>query len=265
MKTLLIGDTHLMCRLILPSLDKIIEEQNVKRLILMGDYTDQWGAIGCPDMYKNDLRFLYWWKSEMTARGVLVVLLTGNHGIPYLIGEPMYYSVMSPYAFDWIKEMLYDLGLQIAYRLEDYLVSHAGFTKDYEPLTWHFEVLTVDHKDRLAWLHNHAGLSRGGRYVTGSPVWADLNGDMLEFYHQDYPKQIVGHTPITSIDLTDNIIGVDTFSLSRSHVPLGNGEMFLYEDGRLSVIEHPIWNDDVVGKYFDENLQIISKTESKRL
>ena len=244
-----------MCRLILPNLNKLIEEQGVKRVILMGDYTDQWGAIGYPDMYKDDLRFLYRWKSEMKAHKVEVVLLIGNHDIPYLIGEPMYYSVMSPYAFDWVKEMLYDLDLQVVYRLGDYLVSHSGFTEDYEPFAWHFEILTANHKDRLAWLHDHVGLSRGGRYVTGSPVWADLNRDLLEFYHNDYPKQIVGHTPITSISLTSNIIGIDTFSLSRSHVPLGNGEMLLYEDGKVSVMKHPIWKDAVVEKYFNENLK----------
>jgi len=44
MKTLLIGDTHLMARIILPKASDIIQELDVKRVVLMGDYTDQWGC-----------------------------------------------------------------------------------------------------------------------------------------------------------------------------------------------------------------------------
>jgi len=254
LKTLLIGDTHLMCRLILPMVKRVIQVKAVERVILMGDYTDQWGAIGYPEMYKDDLRFLYRWKSEMIANEVEVILLAGNHDIPYLIDKQVYYSVVDVFAFEWIKEMLYDLELQVAYRLGDYLVSHAGYTKDYEPMKWHFETLTSDHVEKLISLHEHVGMSRGGRFITGSPVWADLNWDLKEFYHHDFPKQIVGHTPVETIDLMSYRLGIDTFSLTKNYQPFGDGGMLLYKNGNLSVVENYEWRSDVVCKYFDDNL-----------
>jgi len=257
MKTLLIGDTHLMCRLILPEVSKVVKDRGIDRVILMGDYTDQWGATCYPEFYKDDLRFLYRWKEQMVASGVEVVLLAGNHDVPYLIDEQVSYSVTNPFAFEWVKEMLYDLELQIAYQLGDFLVSHAGYTEDYEPKKWHFETLKSDQLEKLTWLHDHVGLSRGGRFITGSPIWADYKLDLKEFYHRDFPKQIVGHTPFEKIDLTTDRIGIDTFSISRNaeHTPLGNGDMLVYEDGRLDIVHNTAWKADIVKAYFDEKLK----------
>ena len=241
MKTLLVGDTHLMARIILLKVREVIKELNVKRIILMGDYTDQWGCVDFDGCYKDDLRFLYRWKQEMVSQGVEVVMLAGNHDVPYLIDKQVSYSVANLFTFEWVKQLLYDLELQIAYRLDDVLVSHAGYTEDYEPMKWHFETIISKFKDKLDELHNHIGLSRGGRYITGSPIWADFRRDMTDYYHKDYPKQIVGHSWVESITLDQDIIGIDTFSLDTNYKPLGNGDMLLYENGNLIVIEFPEW------------------------
>ncbi|MCL2559408.1 MAG: metallophosphoesterase [Turicibacter sp.] len=255
MKTLIIGDTHLMCRLILPRVSEFILELDIKRVILTGDYTDQWGGTNRDDWYQDDLRFLYRWKQEMISQRIEVILLTGNHDIPYLTNQPAYYSAENPATFQWIREMLFDLELQIAYQLGDFLISHAGYTEDYRLEEWHLETLTPEHEGGLIWLNRHVGLSRSGTYVTGSPVWADLNYDLLPFYNKDYPLQIVGHTPIANIDINQTIIGIDSFSLTRSHFPVGSGEMLLYEDGKLSVIENISWNSDAnqkaINRYFE--------------
>jgi len=241
MKTLLIGDTHLMARIILPKVETVIEKLDIKRVILLGDYTDQWGCVGFDDCYRDDLRFLYRWKQEMVSLGVEIVMLTGNHDVPYLIDEQASYSVANAFTFEWVKQMLYDLELQIAYRLDNYLVSHAGYTEDYEPMKWHFETITIDSQKKLQSLHNHVGLSRRGRYITGSPIWADLKWDMTEYYHKDFPKQIVGHSRVDSISLEKDIVGIDTFSLDTNYQPLGNGDMLLCKNGILTVIKFSEW------------------------
>ena len=40
MKTLLVGDLHLKSQLILPIVDNVIKDNNVKRVIFLGDYVD---------------------------------------------------------------------------------------------------------------------------------------------------------------------------------------------------------------------------------
>lgn len=44
----------------------------------------------------------------------------------------------------------------------------------------------------------------------GSPLWAHFR-ELELLPNQDFPKQIVGHTPKESIDISKNIIGIDTF------------------------------------------------------
>jgi len=199
------------------------------------------GGVDRDDWYKDDLRFLYSWKQEMASLGIEVVLLAGNHDIPYLINQSVYYSVKNPQTFQWVREILFDLELQIAYQLDDHLLSHAGYTEDYQPEEWHFRKILLDDEKYLIWLHDHVGLSRGGRHITGSPVWADLNRDLYERFNNSYPKQIVGHTSVENIDTKRTIIGVDTFSLTRNHQPLGNGDMLLFEDGELTVVKNSDW------------------------
>ena len=258
MKTLLIGDTHLMSRLILPKASEIILQSEVRRVIIVGDYTDQWGGTKHENWYKDDLRFLYKWKQKMISQGIEVILLAGNHDVPYLIDHQVYYSVENLNAFNWVKEMLFDLELQIAYQLDDYLVSHAGYTTSYQLEEWHLRTLTPENRNGLIWLHNHIGLSRGGTYITGSPIWADLNHDLNEFYHEDYQKQIVGHTPVKTIQTNQQIIAIDSFSLNRNHQPLGNGDMLLYECGNLTVVNNPNWesedNQEAIRQCFQEGL-----------
>ena len=230
-----------MARIILPKVDEIVQELDIKRVILVGDYTDQWGCTVLDNVYKDDLRFLYRWKQEMVSQGVEIVMLAGNHDVPYLIDKQVSYSVANLFTFEWIKQLLYDLELQIAYQLDNYLVSHAGYTEDYEPLEWHFKTIVPEYKEKLDELHNHIGLSRGGRYITGSPIWADLKWDMTEYYHKGFPKQIVGHSRIDSISLEKDIVGIDTFSLGTNYQPLGNGDILIYEDGNLTVADFPEW------------------------
>ena len=256
MKTLLIGDTHLMSRLILQKANEVILELAIKRVILMGDYTDQWAGTQFENWYKDDLRFLYRWKQDMLSQGIEVILLVGNHDVPYLVDKPVYYSVKNQKAFEWVREMLFNLELRIAYKLGNYLISHAGYTISYEPEKWHFKTLALENKEELISLHDHVGLSRGGRYMTGSPIWADLNRDLYEFYNRSHPKQIVGHTPVEGISLGQEIIGVDTFSLRTNYQPLGNGEMLLYEDEKLTIIENLDWkskeNQAQINEFFSK-------------
>ena len=243
MKTLVIGDIHLMCKIIIPLIENAIKTHEINRIIMVGDYVDQWGMVNNHGIYLQELEFLKNWKSEKENIGIEVVNLIGNHDIPHMTGKPMYYSLQNPLFFDIVGEKLFGLGTQVAYRLDDFIVSHAGYTIGYEPEGWHTILLTKNDIPKLDELHEQAGKSRGGHNAYGGPVWADFNRDLTCYFNPNIPKQIVGHTPQSTITFLNNnqIIGVDTFSLARSLLPISDGSMLLYQQGGMDVIPNSTW------------------------
>lgn len=194
MKTLLIGDLHLKSQLILPIVDKIIQTHNIKRIIFLGDYVDLHGQTNNIQLYAKDLTFLYSWKIDKEQNGIDVINLIGNHDAYYLLGEQAPFSIQNLEVFFAIQQLLQDLNLQVAYQLDDYLVSHAGFNLIFDPKEWHFNLYTKEHEEELDILAYTIGPMRGGKALGGSPLWAHFR-ELELLPNQDFPKQIVGHTP----------------------------------------------------------------------
>ena len=244
MKTLFLGDLHLMCGLILPNIELLMDEYNVMRVVMTGDYVDQWGMIYNDYLYRKDLTYLLEWKSQKKEQGREIITLIGNHEIPYLTGEKAVYSADSYDTFRTIRELLLALDMQVAYKVEEYLVSHSGYTVDYAVEDWHFDAINDTYTERLKTLYHHVGFCRGGSYFSGSPIWADLQGELSKRPNRNYDKQIVGHSPVSTVTkLKDiDIIAVDTFSLSREHLPLGDGSVLIYDSNKTMVAENIWWN-----------------------
>jgi len=177
----------------------------------------------------------------MQEQKIEVIFLLGNHDIPYMVGKPSYYSLVGRKNQEKVGELLFRLGTQVAFQLDDYLLSHAGYTKDYTPEGWHFEKTQFTSIPELELLEFQVGFSRGGQMNTGSPVWADFTRDLKKNYHPDFPKQIVGHTPVREIDLRDEVIDIDVFSLVSDYRPIGDGALLLYDEGELTVLPFPNW------------------------
>ncbi|CNZ14609.1 Ser/Thr protein phosphatase family protein [Streptococcus pneumoniae] len=146
--------------------------------------------------------------------------------------------------------MLQDLKLQVAYQLDDYLVSHAGFNLIFDPKEWHFNLYTKEHEEELDILAYTIGPMRGGEALGGSPLWAHFR-ELELLPNQDFPKQIVGHTPKESIDISKNVIGIDTFSLyidkDNKYQFIGNGDLLVYDQGHFEVISTD-WATDKILK-----------------
>jgi len=244
MKTLVIGDTHLMNQIILPMVDVVVRKHKIQRVIMVGDYVDQWGMTNNHHLYLKELEHLKNWKDAKVASGLEVINLVGNHDIPHMIGKPAYYSLQHPQFLDIIGEKLVELGVQVAYQLGDFIVSHAGYALGIDREDWHFQKLSKEDSPKLEALNKQVGKSRGGTLPHGSMVWADFNRDMREFFNPNLPKQIVGHTPVSTVMFTNDaqIIGVDTFTLDRrTLLPLSDGSMLLHHKDKLSVVENPDW------------------------
>ena len=231
MKTLFIGDTHLKNSLILPLVDDILAQYHIERIIFMGDYVDLNGQDTNTRLYAKDLIYLLEWKQERQKAGIEVVNLIGNHDMSYYLGSPITSNYLKDQeAFEAIGDFLEDLDLQIAFQLDEYLVSHAGFNRIFDVEPWHFERLSLEYEAELLRFASVVGPMRGGKDFGGSPIWADYR-EMELIYNKAYPKQIVGHTPQQSIDLSkNNIIGVDTFAVDEEFNFYGNGDLLLYDD-----------------------------------
>lgn len=239
MKTLLIGDLHLKSQLILSIVDRIIQTHNIKRVIFLGDYVDLHGQTNNIQLYAKDLTFLYSWKIDKEQNGIEVINLIGNHDAYYLLGDQAPFSIQNLEVFFAVQGLLQDLKLQVTYQLDDYLVSHAGFNQIFDPQKWHFSPYTKEHEEELDILAYTIGPMRGGEALGGSPLWAHFR-ELELLPNQDFPKQIVGHTPKESIDISKNIIGIDTFSLyidkDNKYQFIGNGDLLVYDQGRLEII-----------------------------
>lgn len=257
MKTILVGDLHLKAEIILPMVEQIVRELGVKRVILLGDYMDAYEQEKNVDLYMYELDYLFIWKSKMKVFGIEVINLLGNHDVSYLTVTPRMYSLQNAEGFLSVGQKLLKLNLQIAFQLDDYLVSHAGYTKDFDVENWHFEIITENLIDNLDDLEDHVGKARGGEYLLGSPLWADLDHELSYLPNPKYPKQIVGHTPQKKITTVHKgqfeLVGIDTFTV----IPIkrnpffketGSGEILLCDNGLLTPILLDWQNDDVFKK-----------------
>lgn len=260
MKTLLVGDLHLKAEIILPMVEQKVKELGVKRVVLLGDYTDAYEQEKNVNLYMNELDYLLVWKLKMNVFGVEVINLLGNHDVSYLTITPSDYSLRSADGFLAVGQKLLKLKLQIAFQLDDYLVSHAGYTQDFDVKDWHFTGITKDLIDSLDDLEDHVGDARGGQYRLGSPLWADFTNELSSWPNLKYHKQIVGHTPQKQISTVHKdeveLVGIDTFNVipieSQPYFEAtGSGEILLYEDGTLTRIQLA-WQNAKVAKQLNE-------------
>lgn len=244
MKTLFIGDLHLKARLILPLVAQVIAEHQIERLVFMGDYCDLHGQTENAKLYAQELLYLQKWQQGQLEVGVEIINLLGNHDIFYLLGVPAEFSVTDRGAFFAVQNFLENFQLQVAYQLDDYLISHAGFNILFDLAPWHLVPLNqasiTEHEKELEIFARAVGPMRGGGDMAGSPVWADFR-ELELIPNAEIPKQIVGHTPQEVIKFTEHVIGVDTFSVyldmdSLTYQFIGNGDLLCYEDGRFTVI-----------------------------
>lgn len=245
MKTLIVGDLHLKARVILPLVDEAIRTQHAQRVICIGDYVDDWYCQNDAELYLAELDALLVWKHRQETAGLEIIMLLGNHDAPYLVDRSRNYSLR----FDRskIKAKLLALNLQVAFWVDDILVSHAGFARDERLQPWYLQPLTPVRMAAIDTLERRISVQDGGFDQTGSPLWTRPN--LLRAQgHPKYPRQIVGHTPQTHITLEHwgteplSFIDVDNFNLRPTEMPPyeafhGAGELLLVDDGKVSVIE----------------------------
>lgn len=241
--TLVVGDLHLKMTRYLPLLDGLVEREGTGRVVMCGDYCDDWGAT--PASATSELAYLAMWVRETRDAGVQVDCLVGNHDYATIWGDDRCSGTLFA-AWPEERRLLAELGLEMATSVGDILVTHAGLTA-----AWADEEGIPEGKtsEKLARSLNamYAGKRRPALYTAGAlrggcqtpgPLWADLR----ELAADPYPglRQIVGHTPqLTAARVPDarggeEIWACDTLSANPWGEPTGDATCLLVNgDGHV--------------------------------
>lgn len=252
-RTLVVGDMHLKEELILSRLEVAISQTGARRVVFCGDYTDEWHSNEITML--DALDALRSWVKRWRKRGIEIDLVVGNHDMQYLRRIPGPGTHIGLY--EEVAGLLEDLDAQMATVVGDCLVTHAGvtaaWTSEHLELGSEYDshsvcralnsMYEIGDESELAKLDS-AGPGRGG-FETPGPLWADQS----ELYQDPLPDiyQIVGHTPVQSIDLwqipssdgshtTAKLLFCDTFGITQDLAPIGDGSMLLVEGKSIQPI-----------------------------
>ena len=236
MKLIAIGDLHGR-----GIWQHIIQKENPDYVVFMGDYFDSFDIPYLDQMY-NFKQVINYKRQNMDK----CTLLTGNHCVHYqrwaINSGENYSGFQSIYANDICQELELNQDLmKMAYKMDNFLFSHAGVTK-----TW-LELMEIENDENMVDAINDiakfkprmfafGAVGRGG-WVDGygdniwqNPTWVRPKSLMKDSKELGY-IQVVGHTGQNCIDIKGKATGgkyyfIDTLGSS--------GEYLIIEDGQVS-------------------------------
>lgn len=264
MKTIVVGDMHQKQHPILPIVDNAIRFLGARRVVLLGDYCDDYSPNrDTTDAKKllEGLEFQADWIDRTRGRGIQVDVLLGNHDMQYLIerqGPGTNLNCIIP-----VQRLLAQMNVRMATAVDGWLATHAGLTSQFANVVLEIDSnaarsdrpsysaeslseqlnATLDHalsemfergNDEELLLLNLCGPGRGGACIPG-PLWASTS----ELTLLGIPRlnQIIGHTPVYSVReleeqgfCGERYMACDTFSTDFDFRPLGDGSILLTDD-----------------------------------
>ena len=264
MKTVVVGDMHQKQHPILPIVDNAIRFLGARRVVLLGDYCDDYSPNrDTTDAKKllEGLEFQADWIDRTRGRGMQVDVLLGNHDMQYLIerqGPGTNLNCIIP-----VQRLLAQMNVRMATAVDGWLATHAGLTSQFANVVLEIDSnaarsdrpsysaeslseqlnATLDHalsemfergNDEELLLLNLCGPGRGGACIPG-PLWASTS----ELTLLGIPRlnQIIGHTPVYSVReleeqgfCGERYMACDTFSTDFDFRPLGDGSILLTDD-----------------------------------
>ncbi|KAF1299191.1 hypothetical protein BAU15_00665 [Enterococcus sp. JM4C] len=248
---LAVGDMHLKQTVILPLVDQALQTVEVDTIVLMGDYLDEWNQNVNVDRYEDEMSYLVQWVKKK-RESMTVICLLGNHDLPYLTQNYRYYSAPLLEIQRAMTGYLEALEPRLYFQAGEWLFTHAGAVGQGELPFAIFDDLqfgTAETKKLLFELEDTIDTARGGDAEYGSIVWADYHYSLLTQANPNYPKQIVGHSPVSNIDEWMDLIDVDTFSLTRDGQPIGDGSL-LFIDGDTRQVIPTSYQEDILSHEF---------------
>lgn len=230
MKTVVLGDIH--GRNIWKD---IVAKENPDTVVFIGDYFDSFDIPGVEQLQNFEEIIKY--KEES---GKEVVMLIGNHDYHYF--PEIGYTGTSGFQSKLYTSISHSINyhrkhLQMCYRQEEYLFSHAGIS-----VSWLKKVFKKDWTvDNVVELVNElfiyqpkrfefSGLDPYGDDPQQTPIW--IRPRSLKITNNNtklYKKyiQIVGHTHRPSIEFSGRIYFVDTFDTCNDYLTIVDEKVIL--------------------------------------
>ena len=236
MKLIAIGDIHGR-----GTWQLIVQKENPDRVIFIGDYWDSFDIPYLDQMY-NFKQIVHYARTSDKE----VILLTGNHDVHYqkwaIEARENYSGFQAIHANDICQELqLNEDIMQMAYKMDNFLFTHAGVTK-----TW-LKLMEIENDENMVDAINDiakfkprmfafGAIGRGGWVdsygdnIWQNPTWIRPKSLMKDSKDLGY-IQVVGHTGQNCIDIKGKSTGgkyyfIDTLETS--------GEYLIIEDGQVS-------------------------------
>lgn len=255
MKTLFSGDIHNKSDIITPLIDMYIQQEGIQRVVLLGDLLNDYNTSAKAEI--EAFGNLEEWVFAKREEGVEVIVLAGNHDLPYMVD---YYDK----AYNYVRDSVGGNATKSSavYRLRDRVnalvdgicwkftqsdgqevaCSHAGFCSSWVRKLWSpsegLDKLVERTNNMLLKDGNHsmgklstAGRERGG-FGCPSPCWAgehELRAEGIKGI-----TQIVGHsaqnTVVKSKTVNNDVLWFcDTHSW-LTNTTRGDDSFLMYDD-----------------------------------
>lgn len=234
MKVLVIPDVHLKPEIFDWAMN-IMENTDCERAVCVGDICDDWDCQSNVGLYEKTLIKAL----EFARKYPDTLWCYGNHDLAY-IWDMYDHPGFSEDAQDTVCEYLNELdntgNLAIMHRIDDAVFSHAGLTSEFVE-----DYLDPYRDDIDAMIEAVNDFGSGIMWDPMSPVWARPQGEyrLGSVCLPEY-LQVVGHTPMRTIEQEGNLLTTDVFST--------------WSDGRRFGEERFCWVDTVTKEwgYIDE-------------
>ncbi|MBQ9278243.1 MAG: metallophosphoesterase [Lachnospiraceae bacterium] len=216
-KVFVIPDVHLKPWMF-EKATELIEKNQFDRIVMLGDFVDDWNQELNLDLYKETLDAIL----QFIEKYPDTLYCLGNHDVSYL--WQAFESGYSAYARDTvvagINKIIYTLpkeNVAFIHRIDDVLFSHAGLSEKF--VMKHF-----GHGEKPDLDYLLEKVNKMGKYEIwddDSPIWVRPQYRDIRMYPSSM-FQVVGHTPVTKPLKTGNILTLDNFSTYSDGGPIGN-------------------------------------------
>ena len=226
MNILVIPDVHLKWWMF----DRATELMNygmADKTVCLMDLPDEWGHGYDLDLYIKTFDKAI----EYSGRFPETLWCYGNHDLSYIWMQPEsgFSSQMVPTVSSKLAALRNTLpdDSQLAYihRIDNVLFTHGGLTEAFVNCC----APDIDYRDTDAVVERINSLGFMEIWDDVSPIWFRPQYYSEKMYRENDMLQVVGHTPVTEIDITGNVLSCDLFSLYRNGDPIGTKEFVLLD------------------------------------
>lgn len=226
MNILVIPDVHLKWWMF----DRATELMNygmADKTVCLMDLPDEWGHGYDLDLYIKTFDKAI----EYSGRFPETLWCYGNHDLSYIWMQPEsgFSSQMVPTVSSKLAALRNTLpdDSQLAYihRIDNVLFTHGGLTEAFVNCC----APDIDYRDTDAVVKRINSLGFMEMWDDASPIWFRPQYYSEKMYREKDMLQVVGHTPVTEIDRTGNVLSCDLFSLYRNGDPIGTKEFVLLD------------------------------------